>query len=106
LEDPACGRLLERVVEFQALDPDASLHLMCTFGAVATAIEHFDSNPRYREGIARDATNEVIVPPDMVRLGIGNERAGKIIDQLKYALNMVLEYNASCASDSIRSKTA
>jgi hypothetical protein len=42
----------------------------------------------------------------MVRLGIGNERAGKIIDQLKYALNMVLEYNASCASDSIRSKTA
>jgi cystathionine beta-lyase/cystathionine gamma-synthase len=106
LKDPAYGGLLERVVEFQALDPDASLHLMCTFGAVATAIEHFDSNPRYREGIAREATNEVMIPPDMVRLGIGNERVGKIIDQLTYALNMVLEYNAICASDSIRSKTA
>jgi methionine-gamma-lyase len=97
VKDPAWGELLERVVEFQALDPHASLHLMCTFGAAATAIEHFDSNPRYREGIAREATNEVMIPPDMVRLGIGHERVGNIIDQLKYGLNMVLEYNAVCA---------
>ena len=70
------------------------------------AIEHFDSNPRYREGIAREATNEIMIPADMVRLGIGNESAEKIIDHLKYALNMVVEYNAIDASDSLRSKTA
>jgi cystathionine beta-lyase/cystathionine gamma-synthase len=106
VKDSSYGRLLERVVEFQALDPHASLHLMCTFGAAITSIEHFDSNPRYREGIAREATNEVMIPPDMLRLGIGHEPVKNIIDQLKYGLNMVLEYNAACASGSIRSKTA
>lgn len=106
MKEPSHGRLLEQIVEFHALDDDAALHLMCTFGACTTAIEHFASNPRYRDGIARGDTNEVLIPSEMVRLGIGAEPAERILDQLTFALNTVLDYNAKSSSNLLHSKTA
>jgi cystathionine beta-lyase/cystathionine gamma-synthase len=87
LRDASQGNLFEAIVGNNALS-GFPLHLAGTFGAAITTIEHFASNPRHREGIPKEATNEILIPDNMVRLGIGLEDVDEIIDALNFVLNM------------------
>ena len=87
LRDASQGSRLEEVVSNNALS-GFPLHLAGTFGTAITTIEHFASNPRHREGIPKEKTNEVSIPSNMVRLGVGLEDANEIIAALNFALNM------------------
>lgn len=89
LRDHNHGTLMEEIIGQNALSQKTSLHLACTFGASITTFEHFASNIRHRTGIPREATNEVSIPDDIVRLGIGCECAEDIINDLEFLLNIV-----------------
>ena len=82
------GAAAESIVGFNSLSESPALHLACTFGASMTTFEHFASNVRCRTGIPRESTNEVCLPDDIIRLGIGCEKVTDIIDDLSFALNM------------------
>lgn len=90
LKDAAQGSRMEAVISNNALS-GLPLYLAGTFGAPITTIEHFASNQRHREGIPREATNEVAIPATMVRLGVGAENVDKIIGALDFVLNMSAE---------------
>ncbi len=88
LKDQNQGLRLEAIISNNTLS-GFPLHLAGTFGAAVTTIEHFASNPRHREGIPRCATNEVAIPANMVRLGIGSAgNAEEIIKALRFALDL------------------
>lgn len=93
LKDASQGRRMEDLVSSNIL-AGMPLNLITTFGAAATTFEHFASNVRYREGIPREATSEVLIPDDIVRLGIGLEGVDKIIDALRFVLNMSMNDKA------------
>ncbi len=64
--------------------------LMCTFGAPVSSIEHFNTNPRFRSGIAadRNATGESSIPATAVRLSVGAEPVESIISALRFILSL------------------
>lgn len=88
LMNPEQGPLIEKVIGYNSLSLKNPLSLACTFGAAFTSFEHFASNFRHRSGIPREKTAEVLIPDDMVRIGIGNERVEEIIDNLDFVLNI------------------
>lgn len=79
--------MTEIVVGQNAGRSRSDLHLACTFGSAMTTFEHFASNLRSRTGIPREATNEVSLPDDIVRIGIGCEPVRDIIADLGFALS-------------------
>lgn len=91
LHNPNHGIMIEKIVSDNSLINKFSLKLGCTFGASYTTIEHFESNQRYRDGIPREETNEIEIPNDLVRLGIGNEKIEDIINDLEFVLNMAID---------------
>jgi O-succinylhomoserine sulfhydrylase len=86
LQLPEQGRLLEKIISHNSLSAWHSLHLACTFGACITTVEHFQSNPRKREGLPVEVTNENFLPADLVRLGLGCEPLEDIWSDLHFAL--------------------
>lgn len=82
------AHIMERVVGQNSLMASTCLHLACTFGASFSTFEHFHSNIRHRTGISREDTNEVAIPSDLVRIGIGCESADRIIEELKFLLDV------------------
>jgi len=90
LQNPNHGIIIENIVGNNSLKNKWSLQLGCTFGASYTTIEHFVSNQRKRSEIPREETNEIEIPDDLIRLGIGNERVEDIINDLDFLLNMVI----------------
>lgn len=90
LHDPKQGYLMEKVIGNNSLRKKASLHLACTFGSCFTTFEHFASNKRCRSLIGREGTNEIEIPNDLIRLGIGCEDYQDIIDELNFTLNVTM----------------
>ncbi len=82
------GPLMEKVIGHNHLSLRSALNLASTFGAAFTTFEHFSSNQRYRTGIAKEDTAEIMIPEDMVRIGLGCERLEDIIDDLDFVLNV------------------
>jgi cystathionine beta-lyase/cystathionine gamma-synthase len=82
------GALMEEIIGQNSLSQKSALYLACTFGASVTIFERFASSMRHRTGIPREATNEVAIPDDIVRLGIGCEHEEDIINELEFLLNI------------------
>lgn len=79
---------MEKVIGYNSLSLKSTLSLACTFGASFTTFEHFASNERHRTGIRREDTAEILIPDDMVRIGVGYEKVENIIHDLNFILNI------------------
>jgi cystathionine beta-lyase/cystathionine gamma-synthase len=83
---PAMGFAAEKIVGHNSLRTRSGLHLACTFGGVMTTFEHFASNIRYRTGLPRESSNEVELPSDIIRVGVGCEQVDDILADLDFVL--------------------
>ncbi len=88
LKAPKQGKLMESAVGQNSLLFKSSIHLACTFGASFTTFEHFASNIRHCSGIPREATNEIAIPKDIVRLGVGCECVCDITESLDFLFSV------------------
>ncbi len=88
VKSPRIGCALEKIVGHNATNPNCPMRLACTFGASISTVEHFASNPRKRERLAREETNEILIPDDIVRLGVGSrDTADRITKWLTLGLD-------------------
>lgn len=92
VQNYVAGMVAERVVGYNSLAKRSSLHLACTFGASMTTFEHFASNVRLRTGVPRELTNEICLPDDIIRIGIGCESVTEIISDLSFVLNIAQKH--------------
>jgi cystathionine beta-lyase/cystathionine gamma-synthase len=97
LKDPEVGIALEQLIGFNAFNHALTLpQLACTFGGVISTLEHFTSNVRHRDGMAKDrsTTGESLIPDTFVRLSIGSESAEELAAGLTLLLNLTCERHA------------
>lgn len=94
--NPAQGMRFEQVVGHRALDPRAVLSLASTFGAPFTTVEHFASR---LGGLCPDATGNLAIPANLVRIGLGCESGERIARELVFALNASAEHETHAAGD-------
>lgn len=80
----------ERIVGSNSITSSFALSLTCTFGAQMTTFEHFASNPRARCASPNELASEKLLPPNMVRIGIGHEPIARIVDSIDFVLSAAL----------------